>query len=109
MRSANRSWLVLGGALEAANAAFVEVGPSLQRLDAMREMLIVDLDPRDIRHKTTEDLEVQRVPLRLTTSEFGFLRGQCVRLPRLRVQRVDNRLRIDQQLQQRIEALVSEA
>ena len=41
----------------------------------MGQMLIVDLGPRDIRHETTEDLEVQCVPFRLAASEFGLSCG----------------------------------
>jgi len=87
-----RRWWVL----ETANATLVEIDARLQRLDAMCQMLVVDLDSRDISHETTEDLEVQRVPFRLAASQFCFPRGQRLRLPRLSVQRLDDCLWIEQ-------------
>ena len=88
--------LLLLRVLEGTNATLVEVDTRLQRLDAMREMLVVDLDPRDVGHETTEDLEMQRIPFRLTSAEFCLSCGDGSGPLRLFVQRVDDRLWVEQ-------------
>lgn len=88
--------LLLLRVLEGTNATLVEVDTRLQRLDSMREMLVIDFDSRDVGHETTEDLEVQSIPLRLTAPEFCLSCGDRIGPFRLVVQRVDDRLRVEQ-------------
>ena len=91
------------GVLEPAHTALVEVDPRSQRLDAMREMLVVDLHPGDVGHETTKDLEMKRVPLRLAAALLRLSRGRGLRSARLRVECLDDRRRIEEQLQERIQ------
>ena len=91
--------------LETAHASLVEVDFSCQRLHTVGEMLIVDFDSGHVRDKTTQDFKVEGIPLRLATSKFRFSRlgGLCA--TRLGVERVDDRRRIEKQVEEWIEQL----
>ena len=84
---------------ETTDSALVEIDTGRQRLHAVREVLIVDLHSGDVRDQTTEDLEVQRVPLSLPASQLRLARGRFPRPSCLSIECLDNRRRIEEQLQ----------
>ena len=84
--------LVLVGddAFECARASFVEFEPARKRLEAHRQIFHLDAEPGRLDHEVVRHLEVQAITL-------GVHRVQL----RLDVKRVNQRIRVEQQLENR--------
>src|SRR5688572_5011854 len=91
------------GSFDAADPALVELHLRVERLNSQRLRLKLQRRPRHLGHEPLDDLIVQRVPLRLPAVALGIaLRRFDVEL-RLEVQRADQRIRVEEQLQQGIQ------
>ena len=107
---------VLHDALERAHAALAEVEAARQRLDAHPQVLHLDAGTGCLKHDVVQDLVVEGIPLGPRAIELLVLDAA----PRLALQQVDielrldvqdlvERVRVEEQLQQRPEQLAGEA
>jgi hypothetical protein len=89
--------------LQISDTSIVEVDTCAQGFDSHRERLELEADARDLGHEALDDFEVQRVPFGLPTISFGIaFDGFDVQLG-LEVQRADERIRVEEQLQQGVQ------
>src|SRR5688572_26497639 len=90
-------------AFDASRAALSELHLCRQGFDAHRQLLRFEAAPRDLEHEALHDFVVERVPLSLTALAFSL--ALCRRLIqlRLRVECRDQRIRIEKQLEDRIQ------
>ena len=96
-------------AFEASRATLREVHLRRQGLDTQEQLLRLETAPRDLEDQSLQDLVVERVPLGLTPLTFGFAQsGRLIQLG-LRVERRDQRIRIEEQFEQRIQQSPNEA
>jgi hypothetical protein len=90
-------------ALDRARAAFGEINLGRERLDAHREILCLDTGSGDLGDEALQDVIVERVPLGLPpVARRLACRCRFVET-RLNVERVNQRNRVEEQLEQRIE------
>ena len=94
---------VLDHALERADSPFGEVEPARQRLDPHLEVLQLDARPRRLEHQVVQHLVVEGVPRRAVDPRLaGRLDEVAVDLGLL-VQDVDQLIRVEEQLQERVQ------
>jgi hypothetical protein len=90
---------VLNDPFERARAALVEIEPASHRFQPHLEALHLDARPRQLHHEIVDHLVVQRIELLAARLALRVPRVQL----RLDVQRLDQRVRVEKQLQERPE------
>ena len=97
---------ILDDAFERPCAPLVEIHPARQRLQPHLEIAILDADPRQLQHQVVHELVIEHVDfvalLRLVTEKLELRLEQRV-YPGLLVDRVNQRVRIEEELQDGVE------
>ena len=93
---------------DAADAAISEIDAPGERLHPRRERLHLEAEARHLRHESLHDRVVQCVPLRLPPVARPVALGRLDVQPRLQVQRANERVRVEEELQQRVQQLPDE-
>src|SRR5450631_2445914 len=86
-------------ALERARAALVELDPAGERLDAHLQVLGLDAQPRRFEDEVVNQLVIQLIEVMARRFPLGVDRVQL----RLDVQRLNQRVRVEEQLQDRLQ------
>ena len=97
--------LVLDDALERPGAPLGEVEPRVERLDAHLQVAVLDAQPRQLDDDVVQYLEVERVTLLQVIADPGDRPREVAVQRRLHVQDLDQRIRVEEQLEDRIEDL----
>ena len=93
----------MGRTLQMSDPSIVEVDACAEGFDSHRERLQLEADARHLGHESLDDLEVQGIPLGLPAIPFSIAFG-CFDIEiRLQVQRADERIRVEEQLQQGVQ------
>ena len=94
---------------EAADPSLVEVHLCAERFHPQREIPGLDTRSGDVGYQATQYLVVQAVPLRLPTPGLGIADGGCLVDARLGVERLNQGIRIEEQLQEGIQQTPSKS
>ncbi len=96
-----RRRLVDDGALEGTRAPLVELQPAGQRLDSHLQVLHLDASPRRLHDQVVHQLVVQLIHPMASALASSFALGVDGIQARLDMQRLDQRVRVEEQLQDR--------